>query len=66
METEPACDIIYNAVQENLDVITFPLPTFLGGWIMRMMPFFIHDQISTFVSTWMYPKNLDQLPVKKQ
>jgi len=54
METEPAVEIIARGVAENIDVVVFPFPTALGGWILRVLPFFVHDIISSRVSKYMY------------
>jgi len=54
METEPAVDIIVRGVEENLDVVVFPFPTALGGWLLRALPFYLHDMVSKQISKIMY------------
>ncbi len=54
METEPAVQIIARAAAENFDVVSFPFPTALGGWILRVLPFYLHDKIGHYVSKFMY------------
>lgn len=66
METDDACALVYNAICENLAVITFPLPTYIGGWLMRVVPFPLHNMVSSFISEWMYPSNINDLPVKSK